>query len=64
MRNVPSEIPDVWAGGSRGERLTQVSDLRVRASGIGWLVTVSFSQTEEGREIQREGERRERRGGK
>ena len=29
VKNVPSEIPDVWAGGSKGERLTQVSDLRV-----------------------------------
>lgn len=47
VKNVPSEIPSVWAGGSRGERLTQVLDLRVRVGGgsrIGWLVTASFSQ--------------------
>lgn len=30
VKSVPSEIPDVWAGGSRGGRLTQVWAVRVR----------------------------------
>lgn len=66
VKNVPSEIPHVWAGGSGGERLI---DSGLRCEGQGgrvwdWLVvSASFSQSEEGTEILSEGEtcgRRER----
>lgn len=63
VKNVPSEIPSVWAGGSRGERLTQVLDLRVRVAGgqglAGWQLLASH------RELGGERcERRERLGGR
>lgn len=61
VTNGPSEIPEVWEGGSREERQTLISGLRGqgRGTGIGWVVTASSSEraVEIQRERQRGGER-------